>query len=204
MRRTLLAFALMLSAGTAAAQSDLQFDIDFSSQAAPVATWSTTPDASCTATGDWSGDKGASGSETLPAITGSFSYGLSCEFPGDSLAEVSWVHPTENTDGTAYENPQDVLVFASSSMTAAELEASTCDEMLASGARSATRQPDETMHTFTALDPGTWNFVAFARNTMGLCSMASNTAAKEIVGTVTVTDSISGSVPGAISGLEAS
>ena len=48
-------------------------------------TWSSTNATSCTASGDWSGAKGASGSETVtPATEGSETYTLSCRGEGEA------------------------------------------------------------------------------------------------------------------------
>lgn len=194
--------ALYLLTDPASAQNTLTFDVDFSSQSAPVASWSTTPEAAtCTASGDWSGDVGPRGQQTLGAVTGSFTYAIECSWPGDSISTVSWTNPTENTDGSSYDNPQDVLIFGSSARTEAELGGATCEQLLGQTELEAVRLPDETMHTFTGLAPGTYNYVAFARNAMGLCSAASNTASSTIQGSSTMSDSISGSVPGAIGGL---
>jgi hypothetical protein len=69
-------------------------------------TWSTTPAAnSCTASGhaSWTGQKPASGTLDLPAITtsGTYQLSLNCAWPGDTTATVSWTPPTTNTDGSA-------------------------------------------------------------------------------------------------------
>lgn len=67
-------------------------------------TWSTQPAAaSCSASGhaSWSGTKAASGSVDLPAITssGTYTLTLSCDWPVDNTATVTWVAPTTHTDG---------------------------------------------------------------------------------------------------------
>lgn len=50
-------------------------------------TWSSTNATSCTASGDWSGAKGASGSETVtPATEGSETYTLSCRGEGEAYS----------------------------------------------------------------------------------------------------------------------
>lgn len=67
----------------------------------PKLTWSTTPAAtSCTASGDWTGTKAAANTETLPAVSAAKAYTLTCNWPGDTTATISWVPPTTNTDGT--------------------------------------------------------------------------------------------------------
>jgi hypothetical protein len=70
----------------------------------PKASWSTTPAAnSCTASGDWSGTKAASGTEDLApaAATLARAFAMICTWPGDTQAFLSWVPPTQYTDGTA-------------------------------------------------------------------------------------------------------
>lgn len=197
MRGGLLALVALLLAvvvtGSAEAQNDATFDIDLSSQAAPVATWSTSPaGATCEASGLWSGMKAASGTETLAPLTDSGQYVLACSWLGESIMTLTWDNPTENTDGSPYENPQDtVLVWSEGSLAGA-----TCD---AGGElESTTRPPDQTMHTVTGLDPGTWSAAAFARNDLGLCSEISNVVTKVVTGEVTVTESIGVTVPAAI------
>jgi hypothetical protein len=67
----------------------------------PALSWSTTPAATgCTASGDWTGAKPSSGALTLPAITKSATYNLSCAW-GKSTVTASWSPPTQNTDGSS-------------------------------------------------------------------------------------------------------
>ena len=67
----------------------------------PEATWSTSPSAdSCVASGDWSGEKGASGNEMLPEIFSSANYALTCTWQGQESVTLTWTAPTQNTDGT--------------------------------------------------------------------------------------------------------
>lgn len=67
----------------------------------PVLTWSTTPAAtSCAASGDWTGTKAASGTQTLPDITKSATYNLTCTWGAKNSAVLTWTAPTQNTDGT--------------------------------------------------------------------------------------------------------
>lgn len=67
--------------------------------------WDATGATSCTASGhsSWTGSKPVTGSQTLPAISqsGSYTLTLTCAFPGDTTATLSWVAPTTNLDGTA-------------------------------------------------------------------------------------------------------
>lgn len=72
----------------------------------PAFTWSTSPTASsCTASGDpaWTGTKPPAGSATLAAITKGKTYALQCTWLDDD-ADLSWVAPTKNTDGSDLTN----------------------------------------------------------------------------------------------------
>ena len=75
--------------------------------------WNSTDATSCVASGDWSGNKGASGSESTGASTIDSQYALTCSSLGGSVnksvnvtvvlssngtALLSWTPPTENTD----------------------------------------------------------------------------------------------------------
>jgi hypothetical protein len=120
----------------------------------PVLTWSTTPVASsCTASGAWSGTKFASGSETLATITASKSYTLTCAW-GSGTANISWVAPTQNTDGSALTNLKGFRIVYGTSASALNLSQS----VDSATARSA---------TVAALGSGTWYFAVRAVNTAG-------------------------------------
>jgi hypothetical protein len=77
--------------------------------------WNSTDATSCVASGDWSGNKGASGSESTGALTIDSQYTLTCSSLGGSVnksvnvtvvlssngtALLSWTPPTENTDAS--------------------------------------------------------------------------------------------------------
>jgi len=99
MNRLLL---LVLLIGTANAQ-EIVFTAETTTGDAtvtPVLSWITTPAAnSCMASGDWIGEKGAVGTETLPDIQASATYVLDC-FWTIGMATLTWTPPTTNTDGT--------------------------------------------------------------------------------------------------------
>ena len=78
-------------------------------------TWDATDVTGCTATGDWSGSKGASGSETINSIMIDRQFGLTCTgingdvndtvnvqvvLSNNGTALLSWTPPTENTDNS--------------------------------------------------------------------------------------------------------
>jgi len=77
--------------------------------------WNTTNATSCTASGDWSGAKGTTGSETTSALTINSQFILTCSGPGGTVndtvnvtvvlsqigtALLSWTPPTSNTDNS--------------------------------------------------------------------------------------------------------
>lgn len=78
--------------------------------------WSSTDVTSCTASGDWSGNKSATGSETINLSTTDSQFTLTCSGEGGTVndtvnvavvlnnngtALLSWAPPTENTDGSS-------------------------------------------------------------------------------------------------------
>lgn len=69
----------------------------------PVATWNVPGASSCTASGGWSGAKAASGTETLPAITKTTAFNLTCA-TATGTARVFWTPPTQRTDGSPLTN----------------------------------------------------------------------------------------------------
>ena len=132
----------------------------------PRLTWSTTPAAqSCTASGDWSGTKAASGTETLAAITASRTYNLTCTWPAGTSATLRWTPPTTNTDGSALTDLRSFTVHYGTSATAlAQTKA----------VSSATATSD----TVTGLAAGTWYFCVRAVNAASITSDCSNTVSK--------------------------
>lgn len=188
--------ALLAGSPSAQAQAAASLSIDISSPLAPTATWSTTPAATeCRAS--WAGVVGPSGTATLPPITSSVTYTLDCDFAGDSLATITWTNPTQNTDGSPYTDPGETRLYWGNDGSVASLTAADC----LAGSPQAARPADQTMHTATGLSPGSWQFVAFAVNSMGICSAASNVATKMISGSFTASDSVSIVLPEPITGL---
>lgn len=84
--------------------------------------WNTVPRASgCEASGNWSGSRSASRSTplVLPAATPPLTFGLLCRWP-DRDARLTWVAPTQRSDGSALTNLAGYRIFygaAPSSMT---------------------------------------------------------------------------------------
>lgn len=134
----------------------------------PTLTWSTTPAAqSCTASGDWTGSKAASGTQALAAITSSKTYNLTCTWVGDTTATLNWTAPTTNTDGTAYTDPKGYrIVRGSSSSNLATL--------------LSTTTPAITTYVNNGLSPGTYCYGVYAVNQRDVESVISNVACKTL------------------------
>jgi hypothetical protein len=62
--------------------------------------WSSTEATACSASGGWSGTKATSGSQTVTGLTANATFALTCTGPTEP-ADLSWVPPTLNTDGSA-------------------------------------------------------------------------------------------------------
>lgn len=146
----------------------------------PVLTWCTEtvasagatctnpgPATSCTASGDWTGAKAASGTQTLPAISSSATYNLTCAWPAGTTATMTWTPPTQNTDGSAYTDQNGYVVSYGTSATTL-----TQSKTIASSTA--------TSDTITGLTAGTWFFGIKARNQAGNLSALSNVASKTL------------------------
>lgn len=133
----------------------------------PVLTWSTSPVASsCTAGGGWSGTKFASGSQTLPAITSSKSYTLTCSW-GNGSSTVHWTKPTTNTDNSPLTNLAGYeVVFGNSTSSLSQSK--------------SINDPNATSTTIGALGAGTWYFAVRAVTSSGVESANSAVASKTI------------------------
>lgn len=97
--------ALLIAGGITVAKA--QGTLSIETTPAPTAgqvitklTWAAPVGSTCTASGDWTGTKAASGTETLPAAVPPKNYALSCVGTGDTGATLSWVAPTTNVDGS--------------------------------------------------------------------------------------------------------
>lgn len=134
-------------------------------------TWSatntvgTTP---CTASGLWTGTKAASGSQVV-TVSAPGSFTLTCTGATDT-ATLSWVNPTQNTDGSALTNMAGVKVFWSQTSTG--LGSAAPNGQLGS--------PTVTSYTITGLAVGTWYFGVKAYTTTGVDSAISMIVSKVI------------------------
>jgi hypothetical protein len=135
----------------------------------PVLTWSTNPVArSCRASGGWSGDKAASGTQTLPSINANTNFTLTCSWSGGT-ALVRWTAPTQNTNGSTLTNLGSFRILYGTSASSLTQSHTVSDV----SARQATIQ---------SLAPGTWYFAVRARTTSNLESTDSTVATKNVTG----------------------
>lgn len=161
-------------------------------------TWTTTPaGAACTASGDWTGTKAASGTETLPAATPPKAYSLRCTWPGDTTATLSWTPPTTNTDGSPL------------AKCAAATDTGPClaKYRICRGASATTTTdcrdtniPAATGSTWTGLAAGTHWFGVKAVTGQGVESALSNTASKSTSAGAEWTASVGVKIPSTATG----
>lgn len=148
----------------------------------PALTWSTTPAASgCTASGatNWTGAKAASGTQTLPAISTSQTYNLTCNWPADTTATVSWTNPTQNTDGSAYADPLSVRLKYTFN------PGLTTGPVCGTGETCISVSEATPMTTFAItglMQVGTFRVAAYAQNARMVFSTGSNEATKTFSG----------------------
>ena len=99
---------MLLSSAAVAAPPVVSFSVTPASGPSPVtpkATWSSSGASTCNATASpanlsWLGDVGLSGTKTLDAITVSEVFSITCSAASDNVANLGWIAPTTNTDGT--------------------------------------------------------------------------------------------------------
>jgi hypothetical protein len=171
--RSILALVASLAFGAAATGQTLTFTAESVTgveSVVPKLTWSTSPAAtSCLAGGDWSGNKAASGTETLAAITASKTYNMTCTWPSGTQVVLTWVAPTTNTDGSTLSNLKGYLIYA------AATEA---------GLATATPRnhffPSSNTTPYTGLTAGTWFFCMKAVNAVDVASACSNSVSKTL------------------------
>lgn len=164
-------WVLLLLAGAAGAQ-EITFTAETTTgveTVTPVLSWSTSPVAdSCVASGDWSGDKGAAGAETLAPITSSATYNLECAWAGSDTATLTWTPPSENTDGSQLTDLASYDIYY---------------DAVSGGPYTNTvivADPAATGFVVAGLATGNWCFVVTATNANGIESEVSNEACKVI------------------------
>lgn len=154
-------------------------------------TWEAVGASGCVGSGhpDWNGDKPASGTQQLPTISlsGTYALTLTCTFPGDRSARLSWQPPTENTDGSALTNLAGYSIHWGRSSSALTNSA----VISTSEAIPDPEHPGNVMHVLENLATGQWFFAVRARNAQGVESALSNVASKTITASTTSESSVS-------------
>lgn len=136
----------------------------------PILTWSTTPAAtSCIASGDpaWTGTKAASGTVTLATINQSKTYNLTCTWPADTSAILTWTAPTLNTDGSNFTDPNGYNIHYGTSSSS-----------LTQSLRIPS--PGTLTTTINSLTVGTWFFCIGTVNLNNIEGPCSNIASKTL------------------------
>lgn len=164
-------------------------------------TWSTSPaGATCTASGDWSGAKAASGTDTLPPALPPRSYALLCKWASDSSVVLTWTAPTANSDGSSL------------AKCAASTDTGPClAKYRILHGTSATSLPDVRDHNFPASTTATWTgltpglhfFAVKTVNGQGIEGAQSNVASKTTTAGMEWSAAVGLKVPGAATGLGA-
>jgi hypothetical protein len=147
--------------------------------------WSATNATSCTASGGWSGSQAISGSESTSALNATTAYTLSCTGTGGTTvqsatvtvtasttapsgtATLSWVPPTENTDGTSVTTLTGYHIYYGTT------EGALTQSIAASGATT-------TSYEISGLSSGTWYFAVAADAADGTESAQSDVGSKTI------------------------
>jgi len=134
----------------------------------PTLTWETSA-ANCIASGDaeWEGPKASAGTQTLsPApTTQPRAFALICSTAEDSQALLTWIPPTQNTDGTTLTNLAGYRLYYGT----------------ASSALTETVQianPALSTYVVDGLSPGPWYFGLRAYTSQGAESALSNIVTK--------------------------
>jgi hypothetical protein len=158
----------------------------------PVLTWSSTPAAqSCAAAGDpaWTGTKAASGTQTLAAITSSATYQLTCTWPGDTTATISWTPALTRTDGTPM--PKCSSQTATGNCLRSFLVVRGSDATTVGSDSKAVDDRNATSYAWTGLPAGTHFFSVVQVDGDGVMSdQAAPPASKTITSTANVSRSV--------------
>ncbi len=125
-------------------------------------TWSSSNTDSCRASGDWSGDKPTSGSETLGPLQQTQSFSLSCSGPGGGgLREITVDVPQAGGVSVALSSDQSsVLINAQVQLTWTSDNADSCES---SGAWSGARSLSGTFTTPALTADATYKLTCFAQ-----------------------------------------
>lgn len=139
----------------------------------------------CSASGDWTGSKTGSGTQTLPSITSSKTYNLSCSWPGADSVSLSWTPPTTNDDGSPLTDLKGFKIYYS---TSASMSSNQIKDIPSAGTTSTTLGP---------LAPGTYYLVMTAYNVPGIESVKTPIVTRTLAATSTVSQSFKITFPSA-------
>lgn len=137
-------------------------------------TWSTSgfpqgATVTCTASGGWTGQKAASGTQALVALSATQTYTLTCAAPGGGTADLSWTPPTQNTDGSPLTDLAGYQVFHAATSAGVP------------GATPIAVQAPASSYSVTGLPTGMRYFGVKAVNAAGIASPMSGIVSKDIV-----------------------
>lgn len=131
-------------------------------------TWSSLAGSVCTKSGSWTGTTTNAGTQTINDLQASANYRISCtKAASGGTASLSWIPPTQNTDGSSLTNLAGYRVVYGTSATA-----------LAQTIQIAT--PGASTYTVSGLASGTWFFGVKAYTSGGVESAVSNVASKVV------------------------
>lgn len=178
MKKLLLSLLLLCAAGAHAqvVKFTVQQAVNSNGSVTPTLTWCTelvasssptacsnpTVASACTASGDWSGTKGPSGTQALAAVTTSKTYNLSCSWPGADSFPLSWTLPTKNDDGSNLTDLAGFKIYYSTSSSMSSNQVITISN------------PATTSTNVGPLAPNTYYVVMTAYNTAGAESVKSS------------------------------
>jgi hypothetical protein len=153
-----------------------------SSGSSSTLTWTSSNATACTASGGWSGAQAISGSKSTGALSATTVYTLSCTGAGgttnqsatvtvtasnNGTATLTWVPPTQNTDGTPVTTLIGYHIYYGTSA------GSMTQSIVISSAST-------TSYEITGLASGTWYFAVAADAADGTESAPSNVGSKTI------------------------
>lgn len=199
MRKYLLAPVLLLLALAAQAQMTVTLTPSVTQGDGSITTsltWSTNPPLTtgtpCTASGDpmWTGPKAGSGGPISITIlaSGTLTLGLTCNFPGDSIATTSWTNPTKNTDNSNLTNLTNIRLKYTFNAALTSSPTAAAGETIVDVPQTPTPL---TVRTITGIaSTGTFKVAGFAQNALGVFSDISGVATKMFTGNVPVTQSV--------------
>lgn len=180
-RLLLTGFLSLLSFATAQAATTFNASVtNANGELTTILTWESTL-SQCVGSGHpaWNGPKESSGTMQLPTITlsGTYTLTLTCSSPAQTSVRLTWVAPTENTDGTP------LVRCATATDTGPCLAKYRIYMGPSADVLSNVREhnvPSATEATWTGLDPGTYFFAVTAVNGLGAESALSNIVSKTI------------------------